>query len=175
MNKTNVIKLQFLKLGQPAGREYTYFSNTDVAVGDLVEVEGKQGISQGVVSQIDVPEAEIAPFRDRAKTIIGKAAPREEAKAIFKAAQTHCGQYKPYGDSFYVWEIETICKDPDKVLEYCFTELHHPRIPSSADWHAHIRAGGPNAGDANYYFRGYYTLEKTDTGYKFTVCKPYDD
>lgn len=70
--KTNVIKLKFVRAGQPSGREYTYFSNTDVAVGDLVEMDGKTGISQGVVTQINVPEEEIAPFKAVAKTIIGK-------------------------------------------------------------------------------------------------------
>ncbi|HEX3026393.1 MAG TPA: hypothetical protein VHR42_04095 [Clostridia bacterium] len=71
--KTNVIKLRFLRHGEPAGREYTYFTNTDVAVGDTVDLESKDGIAQGVVTQIDVPESEIAPFKDRAKTILGKA------------------------------------------------------------------------------------------------------
>lgn len=70
--KTNIIKLKFLRYGQPAGREYTYFTPEPVAVGDTVEVDGYHGISQGVVTAIDVPEAEIAPFRDKAKTIIGK-------------------------------------------------------------------------------------------------------
>ncbi|HEX2986125.1 MAG TPA: hypothetical protein VHO71_04845 [Caproiciproducens sp.] len=77
---TNIIKLKFLRYGQPAGRDYTYFTPEPVAVGDLVEVEGKQGISQGVVTQINVPEEEIAPFRDRAKTIIGKAKKTEDKK-----------------------------------------------------------------------------------------------
>ena len=80
--KTNVIKLKFLRHGQPVGREYTYFSSTDVAVGDLVEVEGKQGISQGIVTAIDVPEEEIAPFRDRAKTIIGKVKNEKPAEPV---------------------------------------------------------------------------------------------
>jgi hypothetical protein len=69
---TNIIKLKFLRYGQPAGRDYTYFTPDPVAVGDLVEIDGKQGISQGVVTAVNVPEEEIAPFRDRAKTIIGK-------------------------------------------------------------------------------------------------------
>lgn len=174
---TNIIKLKFLRYGQPAGREYTYFTPCEVSVGDLVEVEGKQGVSQGVVSQIDVPEEEIAPFRDRAKTIIGKAAPREDAKTEFKATQTHCGQYKPYGDSFFVWDIETACEDRAKVLEYCFSQLSKSRVPESAEWHRNIQAGGTKSGweNADYYFAGYYTLEKTGTGWKFTVCKPYDD
>mgnify|MGYP001007713015 CR=1 FL=1 len=85
---TNIIKLRFLRHGKPAGREYTYFSNVDVAIGDLVEVEGKQGVSQGAVTQIDVPEAEIAPFRDRAKTILGKAARKGHEAEIPPGAQS---------------------------------------------------------------------------------------
>jgi hypothetical protein len=106
--------------------------------------------------------------------------PEEKAKADFEknlmvAKQTHCGQYKRYGDFFRVWNIETACEDKVKVLEYCFTYLLKRRIPESAEWHFNIQRDGPNAGDADYYFRGYYTLGKTDTGYKFTVCEPYDD
>ncbi len=82
--KTNVIKLQFLRYGKPAGREYTYLTNTDVAVGDTVEIDGKQGISQGIVTQIDVPESEIVPFKDRAKTILGKAVQKTDEKQVNK-------------------------------------------------------------------------------------------
>lgn len=72
MNKTNVIKLRFLKNGVPAGREYTYLSPYEVAVGDYVEAPSKFGTSTAVVTTINVPEAEIAAFRDRVKSIIGK-------------------------------------------------------------------------------------------------------
>ncbi|WP_283608584.1 hypothetical protein [Faecalispora anaeroviscerum] len=70
--KTNVIKLRFIRKGEPSGQEYTYFTNVDVAVGDLVDVDGRRGLSQCVVTAIDVPEKEIEPFKDFAKTIIGK-------------------------------------------------------------------------------------------------------
>ncbi|MGX8702047.1 hypothetical protein [Caproiciproducens sp.] len=169
---TNIIKLKFLRYGQPAGRDYTYFTPEPVAVGDLVEIDGKQGISQGVVTAVNVPEEEIAPFRDRAKTIIGKV---KKDKPQFTSKQTHCGQYKPYGDFFRVWSIETDCKEKAKVLEYCFGELCKRRVPESGEWHSNIRVGGEKDGNANYYFAGYYTLEKTDAGYKFTVCKPWCD
>lgn len=76
--ETNVIKLKFIKDGKPAGREYTYYTNTVVEVGDTVEVDGKQGVSQGVVTQINVPESEIEPFKDKAKTIIGKVVQPDE-------------------------------------------------------------------------------------------------
>lgn len=76
--KTNIIKLRFIRNGQPQGREYTYYTPTEVEVGDIVELEAREGIAKGMVTQVNVPEEEIAPFKDRAKTIIGKAQIKEE-------------------------------------------------------------------------------------------------
>lgn len=70
--KTNVIKLRFVRNGKPSGREYTYYTNVDVAVDDLVDIDGRSGFSQGVVTAVNVPEKEIEPFKDVAKTILGK-------------------------------------------------------------------------------------------------------
>ena len=80
---TNVIKLQFLRGNEPAGREYTYFTPEPVQVGDKVDVAivNADSTSQGIVTQVNVPYAEIEPFKDRAKTIIGKA--KEAAQAAF--------------------------------------------------------------------------------------------
>lgn len=72
---TNIIKLRFIKNEVPQGKEYTYFTPVEVAVGDTVEFESRNGLAHGVVSQVDVPDSEIAAFRDKAKTIIGKIAP----------------------------------------------------------------------------------------------------
>jgi len=88
--KTNVVKLQFVRNGEPSGRAYTYYSNTDVAVGDLVEIEAGK---QGVITQIDVPVEEIAPFADRAKTILGKG---ENAKPEPEKPQTEKKIYSSY-------------------------------------------------------------------------------
>lgn len=173
MEKTNVIKLRFLKNGIPAGREYTYLSPCEVAEGDYVEAPSTSGTSTAIVTAVNVPEAEIAAFRDRAKSIIGRLA--QESKAEFKAKQIHCGQYKPYGDFFQVWDIETDCEDKSKVIEYCFTSLYQRHVPESGEYHANIRYGASKSGDANYYFAGYYELEKTGTGWKFTVCEPFAD
>jgi len=76
--KTNIIKLRFLRNGEPQGRDYTYYTPVDVMVGDTVEMEARDGIAKGIVTQINVPKEEIAPFKDRAKTIIGKAQAEEE-------------------------------------------------------------------------------------------------
>lgn len=78
--KTNVIKLRFVRNGGPSGREYTYFTNTEVAVGDMVDIDGRSGLSQGVVTAINVPEEEIAPFKDVAKTILGKSRIKDDSE-----------------------------------------------------------------------------------------------
>lgn len=63
-----IIKCKFIKDGTPQGRDYTYFSNSVVAVGDTVQINEK---CKGVVTEIDVAESEIEDFADRVKTIIG--------------------------------------------------------------------------------------------------------
>lgn len=77
--KTNIIKLRFIRNGQPQGREYTYYTPVEVSEGDIVEIEAREGIAKGIVTQVNVPEEEIAPFKDRAKSIIGKAQVEEVA------------------------------------------------------------------------------------------------
>lgn len=74
--RTNVIKLQYLRAGEPSGREYTFFTPEPVEVGDIVDIAvvSQDNTSQGMVTAVNVPLAEIEPFKDRAKTIIGKAA-----------------------------------------------------------------------------------------------------
>ena len=76
---TNVIKLQFLRNGEPTGRAYSYFTPEPVQPGDIVDIEvtGPEKKSQGMVVEINVPYEEIEPFKDRAKTIIGKAKQKE--------------------------------------------------------------------------------------------------
>ena len=94
---------------------------------------------------------------------------------MIKATQTHCGQYKRYGDFFRVWEIETD-EDEEAVREYCFSELYKKKdMPTEAVWRAAVRYGGERWSDPGYYFRGYYKLNETEIGYKFTICEPFAD
>lgn len=80
----NLVKVRFLKYGLPSGREYTYRAEIPLMVGDLVELPHARPAmedipySQGVVTQINVPESEIETFKDRIKTIIGKVETKEE-------------------------------------------------------------------------------------------------
>lgn len=69
---TNIIKVKFLKDNAPTGREYSYYTPEAVKVGDKVDLESKDGIAHGIVTQIDVPAEEIAGFAEKVKTIIGK-------------------------------------------------------------------------------------------------------
>ncbi len=63
-----IIKVKFLKGDAPAGKAYTYYSLVAVAVGDKVQINAS---AVGVVVAVDVPEAEVAPYRNRLKAIIG--------------------------------------------------------------------------------------------------------
>ena len=93
---------------------------------------------------------------------------------MIESKNIHSGQYKPYGDFYRVWDITTT--DPkEKVLEYCFEELRKRRVPPEAEWRAAVRYGGERWNDSYYYFAGWYRLEPTENGYKFTVCEPWAD
>lgn len=89
---TNIIKVRFFKGAIPAGREYTYFTPEPVEVGDVVDIETKNGTARALVTTTDVPEAEIAPFRDRAKSIIGKTALQCEK----------CEEFTPIGEGDHI-------------------------------------------------------------------------
>lgn len=99
---------------------------------------------------------------------------------MFEAKKTHSGQYKRYGDSFYEWSIKTDLPK-EKVLEKCFKELAKAEYPVYEEWSKNVRpvyegwSEEERKFDMGYYFHGYYTLNKTENGYSFTVCHPYTD
>lgn len=72
----NLIKIRFLRDGQPAGKEYTYICKSEVAVGDTVLVrgaeEGEKEAPKGIVTAINVPESAVESFKDRLKAVVGK-------------------------------------------------------------------------------------------------------
>lgn len=80
--RTNVIKLRYARNGEPAGREYTFYTPEPVEVGDevVIDVISQDRCSYGVITAVNVPLAEIEPFGSRAKTIVGKA-PKKEQEA----------------------------------------------------------------------------------------------
>jgi len=68
----NIIKVRFNKAGKPHGREYSYLTPVEVSEGDIVEMQTRTSVSEGTVTQINVPESEIKKFKDVIRTIIGK-------------------------------------------------------------------------------------------------------
>lgn len=64
-----LIKCKFLKGNVPAGREHTYSTPEVVKVGDTVQINEKV---KGVVTTVNVPEAEVEAFAGKIKSIIGK-------------------------------------------------------------------------------------------------------
>ena len=87
---------------------------------------------------------------------------------IFLVTWTHTGQYHPYGDSFYTANIVTSCKDESVVAEAMRTLASHMPLYSKHQWDTMSK-------DAGTYFNGWYQLEKTSNGWKYTECKPYTD
>lgn len=87
----------------------------------------------------------------------------------------HSGQYRRYGDTFSVWELKTDGESEEEVLRYIRENVHKADLPSSGEWSANIRYGGERANDLVYYFRGCYSLEKIEGGYKYTVKEPFCD
>ncbi len=81
----------------------------------------------------------------------------------------HTGQYRPYGDTFRVYDISTNCPDKDIVVDFVksFIAPQDRNIPVKEEW---SKLPGPDN-----YFRGYYTIEKTSTGYRYTKCEPFTD
>ncbi|MDO5540569.1 MAG: hypothetical protein Q4F83_10955 [Eubacteriales bacterium] len=63
-----IIKVRFLKEDKPTGKEYTYYSLVAVTPGDAVQINSS---AKGIVTEVDVPEEEIAAYRDKVKTIVG--------------------------------------------------------------------------------------------------------
>lgn len=76
LQPANLVKLRFLRDGEPSGKEYSYISKSEVAVGDTVVVrlpeDGDKEAPKGIITQIDVPVEEVESFKDKLKEIVGK-------------------------------------------------------------------------------------------------------
>lgn len=84
----------------------------------------------------------------------------------------HVGQYKPYGDSFYEYDIITDETDIEKVKQYCIEKYNYNKeLPTEEEF----LKSPLKSSSASYYFNGYYSLTPIEGGYKFIMCKPYTD
>lgn len=84
-----------------------------------------------------------------------------EAKLVWKKH----GQIRPYGDNHYDCEIHTKEELSDADILQLTKETG--RLPYE-EW----KKRRNNISD---YFKGYYTIEKTDYGYFYHGVYPYDD
>jgi len=68
----SIVKVQYFSetTGELSAREYTYYSRAALQVGDVVTVPVRDTTAKAKVSAIDVPEAEIAAFKDKVKVIL---------------------------------------------------------------------------------------------------------
>lgn len=105
---TNVIKVKFLKNGQPSGRAYAYYTPEPVEVGDIVDLTINKGVAQGIVTDINVPTEEIMAFGDGAKSITGKHQAACECEK--------CSEFTPIGEGDHICSADM----PPKMilLEY---------------------------------------------------------
>mgnify|MGYP001194388877 CR=1 FL=1 len=78
----NIVKVRYnTDPSDVVSREYSYYSEDDLQLGDLVEVPTKYGSSKARVTAVSVPEEEIAKFKDAVKTIPAGSIVKEEAEA----------------------------------------------------------------------------------------------
>lgn len=75
-----IIKVRFLKDDKPTGKSYTYYSPVTVKPGDTVQINSS---ATGIVTEVDVSEAEIEAYRDKVKTIVGLAEEKEKPAETF--------------------------------------------------------------------------------------------
>ena len=75
------------------------------------------------------------------------------------------GQRRSYGDSYYTCEIHTESEMTDDEILLITNE--QGRLPYE-EWRKRM-------GNIMDYFKGYYTIEKTNYGYLYKGVYPYDD
>ena len=99
---------------------------------------------------------------------------------MIQATKIHQGQYKRYGDSFYVWMIDTGSDEltEEQVVAWGFENLNNKRtLPIYSEWTRNVRYDGPKTNDPGYYFTGYYKISRSNipNTWEFTICRPYCD
>lgn len=70
-SKSNIVKVQYFNsdANEFTGRSLSYYSEENLNVGEVVDVPVNNAIRRSRVTEINVPESEIAAFKDSMKTI----------------------------------------------------------------------------------------------------------
>ena len=70
--KTNIISVKYEDKYMPktfSGKAYSYYTTINVNVGDIVKAPTLYGVSNALVTSINVPEEKVSLFKDKLKTI----------------------------------------------------------------------------------------------------------
>lgn len=73
--ETNIISVKYEDRYEPktfGGKAYSYYTNTDVNIGDLVIAPTSYGEKIARVSEINIPEAKVEDIKSNLKLIMGK-------------------------------------------------------------------------------------------------------
>ena len=73
--QTNIIAVKYADAfvhGTFGGKSYSYYTEKDLEIGDLVEAPTKNGTNIAIVSRVNVPEEEIENIKPYMKTITRK-------------------------------------------------------------------------------------------------------
>ena len=106
------------------GREYTYFTAIPLQVGDIVKAPTVYGISNALVTTINVPEERIESFKNEVKTITIKMNKEmflkevKENKVIVMDNATFHRKNKLYD----------LCKNANKNLRLIFLPPYSPEL-----------------------------------------------
>lgn len=95
---------------------------------------------------------------------------------MIKATQTHHGQYRPYGDSYDVWMIDTNEEMKfDEMLAWCRENLiGGSMVPLRAEFLQRYR--NDKTFTMREYFSGYVELHPyPDKTWRFEKVNPYAD
>lgn len=82
----------------------------------------------------------------------------------FTVKIAHSGQYFPYGDSYKVLDITTDATK-EETIDFIVNELGYD-VPPVEKW---------DRSTPENYFKGYYTIFSTISGWLYTKCEPYTD
>lgn len=89
--KTNIVTVKYeddIYKKTFSGREYTYYTAIPLSVGNIVKAPTKFGVSNALVTKVNIPEEKIETFKKTVKTITIKM-----NKKMFLHPENYKGKY----------------------------------------------------------------------------------
>lgn len=132
----SIVKVRYMNktTGEPEGREYSYFTAEPLGLDFHVKAPTHHGFVEAIVTALDVPEAELAAFRDRVKTIPAGSIMVRPAPDIFQGV--------PFGEGVVATasepsqEAESAGKSPPSLID----KVEIPTVAQAAEEGEHLQA-----------------------------------